>query len=270
MKNLLKVILASLVVLCSGCSGTSSYADLIIMKDVQMGIEEYGIAFRSGSDMVGKVDAITNTLFDNGTISDLAKKYELTNQLVDEFKVGEEQEVSGESDYEYIKDKGKLVIGITDFKPMDYRDENGEWIGFDAEYAKYVCDELGVEPEFLEINWDTKEVALETKQIDCIWNGMTITDAIKNAADVTGAYMRNYQVVIVKDETLTSLESLNGKVVVAESGSAGEKAAKENQYLSIGYKPVESQSEALLQVKSGAADACVIDFVMAKSVVGNK
>ena len=270
MRKLLKVILASLVVLCSGCSGTSSYADLIIMDNVQMGIEEYGIAFRSGSDMVEKVDVITKSMFDDGTINDLAVKYELTEQLIDEFKVVEKQDVSGESDYEYIKDKGTMVIGITDFKPMDYRDENGEWIGFDAEYAKYVCEQLDVEPEFLEINWDTKEVALQTKQIDCIWNGMTITDGIKNAADVTGSYIRNYQVVIVKDETLTTLESLKDKVVVAESGSAGEKAAKADQYLSQGYKPVESQSEALLQVKSGAADACVIDFVMAQSVVGYK
>ena len=270
MKKFLKFVLVGFMFMISGCSGSSSYSDLTIMDGIEIGVEEYGIAFRSGSDMTDKVNNITDQLFKDGTIANIAKQYDLTNQLVAEFKVVEQQDVNSESDYQYIKDKGSFIIGITDFKPMDFRNEKGEWIGFDADYAKKVCDQLGLKPEFKEINWDTKEVALQTKQIDCIWNGMTITDAIKNAADVTGAYIKNYQVVIVKDSSLTSLESLKDKVVVAESGSAGETAAKADQYLSVGYKPVESQTEALLQVKSGAADACVIDFVMAKSLVGNK
>ena len=174
---------------------------------------------------------------------------------------------AAESDLAYVKEKGKLVIGVTDFDPMDYK-ENGEWTGFDVEYGKAVCAKLGVTPEFKEIDWDSKEMSLKTKEIDCIWNGMTITDAIKEAADVTGAYMYNYQVIVVKDnKTFNSIASLEGKTVVAEQGSAGETAAKEDAVLSKNYKPVRSQADALLQVKSGQADACVIDHIMADEML---
>jgi len=273
MKKIFALIMAA--VMCaavfSGCdsSGEKSFTDLSMIQGVELGVEEYGIAFRTGSDMVAKVDAITAELFKDGTIAALAKKYNLTDSLVPEFKASEDLSASaGGSDYEYIKNKGKFVVGITDFDPMDYKDANGEWIGFDAEYAKAVAAKLGLTVEFKEIVWDNKEMELASKSIDCIWNGMTITDAIKNAADVTGAYIKNYQVVVVKDaKTYTSLESLSGKAVVAEAGSAGESAAKADPYLSVAYKAVESQADALLQVKSGAAKACVIDYIMAKSML---
>jgi polar amino acid transport system substrate-binding protein len=173
-----------------------------------------------------------------------------------------------DSDLAYVKEKGTLVIGVTDFDPMDYKDSNGEWTGFDVEYAKAVCAKLGVTPEFKEIVWEQKETSLQTKVIDCIWNGMTITDGIKGAADVSGAYMTNYQVIVVKDATAyTSIDSLKGKTIVAEQGSAGETAAQANATLAPSYKPVESQADALLQVKSGQADACVIDYIMATTML---
>ncbi|MBQ7548330.1 MAG: transporter substrate-binding domain-containing protein [Clostridia bacterium] len=178
-----------------------------------------------------------------------------------------EKPTAADSDLAYVKEKGKLVIGITDWAPMDYK-ENGEWVGFDVEYGKAVCAKLGVTPEFKEIEWNSKEMSLKTKEIDCIWNGMTITDAIMAAADVTGAYMYNYQVIVVKDnKTFNSIASLEGKTVVAEQGSAGETAAKEDAVLSKNYKPVRAQSDALLQVKSGQADACVIDHIMADEML---
>lgn len=270
MKKILATILASVLCLCllAGCSGGGSYSDLSMIEGVELGIEEYGMAFRKGSDMVAKVDAITADLFADGSIAEMAETYDLTDSLVTEFVASTDSNPSGDSDYEYIKNKGTMVIGITDFDPMNYKDENGEWIGFDTEYAKAVCAKLGVTPEFKEIVWENKELELETKSIDCVWNGMTITEAMLNAADVTGAYIKNYQVVVVKDaETFTSLESLKGKTVVAEAGSAGEKAAQADANLSESYKAVESQADALLQVKSGQADACVIDYVMAKSML---
>lgn len=271
MKKILAFVTAALlcVGLLAGCSAGGSYSDLAMIEGVELGVEEYGMAFRQGSDMVAKVDGITADLFKDGTIANIAKTYDLTDSLVAEFTASTDSNPSGESDYEYIKGKGKLVIGITDFDPMNYRDANGKWIGFDTEYAEAVCAKLGVTPEFKEIVWENKEMELQTKSIDCVWNGMTITEAMVNAADVTGAYIKNYQVVVVKDaETFTSLESLKGKNVVAEAGSAGEKAAQEDANLSVNYKAVESQADALLQVKSGQADACVIDYVMAKSMLG--
>ncbi len=257
--------------LFAGCGGGTSYEDLVIMPGVELGVEEYGIAFRKGSDMVAKVDAATKELYEDGTIKALAEKYGITDTYIKEFSASTDSNPTGESDYDYIKSKGTMVIGMTNYKPMNYKGENGEWIGFDTEYAEAVGRKLGVNVEFKEIIWDNKEFELESKSIDCIWNGMTITDAIKEFADVTGAYVKNYQVVVVKDGVkFTTLESLKGKKVVAEEGSAGETIAKADPNLSVGYVPVESMADALLMVKSGQADACVIDFVMANSMVGNK
>ena len=274
MKKLFAVLAAGLLLAgclagCGGSSNESAYADLTIMPGVELGVEEYGIAFRKGSDMVAKVDAISAELFKDGTMDRIAEKYEQKDNMVKTFVASTDSNPAGASDWEYIKNKGKMIVGVTDYAPMDYQDANGKWIGFDAEYAEAVGKKLGVAIEFLEIDWDTKALALENKVIDCVWNGMTITEEMLNAADVSGAYMKNYQVVVVKDaETYTSLESLKGKVVVAEAGSAGEKAAKADANLSVGYKEVPAMADALLQVKSGAADACVIDFIMAESLVG--
>lgn len=278
MKKLLALFTAALMLCCfAGCgaedntstsTASGSYSDLSIIEGVELGVEEYGIAFRKGSDLVAKVDEISAELFSRGKIAEIAKTYDLTDSIVSEFKASEDSDPSGESDYDYIKAKGTLVIGITNFDPMDYLDADGKWIGFDADYARAVCEKLGVEPEFKEIVWENKLMELDTKSIDCVWNGMTITDEVLNGADVTGAYIKNYQVVVVKDaDTFDSLASLKGKTVVAEAGSAGEAAAKDDENLSASYKAVESQADALLQVKSGQADACVIDYVMAKSML---
>ena len=84
---------------------------------------------------------------------------------------------SAKSDTEYVKKNGKLIVGITDYEPMDYKDENGEWTGFDAEFARMFAKELGVDCEFFVIaDWGQKFFELDSKNIDAIWNGMTITD----------------------------------------------------------------------------------------------
>lgn len=270
MKKILCVLTAVLLLMgcLTACSNTGSYSDLSIMPGVELGVEEYGIAWRTGSDMVAKVDAITADLFADGTIKAIAEKYDQVDNIVPTFTASADSNPSGDSDWEYIKAKGKLVIGVTLYDPMNYKDENGKWIGFDTEYAEAVCAKLGVTPEFKIIDWNSKEMALQTKDIDCVWNGMTITEAMLNAADVSGAYMKNYQVVVVKDaKTYTSLASLKGKVIAVEDGSAGETAAAADENLSVGMKEVEDMASALLEVKSGTADACVIDYVMAKSVV---
>ena len=135
-------------------------------------------------------------------------------------------------DRDYIKGKGKLVIGYTVYEPMNYTDADGNFTGFDTELATAVCEKLGVEPEFVEINWDTKVVELDAKSIDCIWNGMTLTDDIMANAATTKAYAKNAQVVVVKDGTdYSSTADLVGKTVVAEAGSAGEAAIEGDENL---------------------------------------
>ena len=174
-----------------------------------------------------------------------------------------------ESDYEYIMDKGTMLVGITDYAPMNYRDEEGNWTGFDTEFAQAVGEKLGVKVEFVEIDWDSKIMELETKGIDCAWNGMTLTDEVLNAMETTQPYINNEQVLVMKKDVIDQypdVESLKGITLAAEAGSAGEGAL---QGAELEYTAVATQAEALLEVESGSADGCVIDVTMAKAMTGS-
>ena len=176
------------------------------------------------------------------------------------------------SDLAYVQDNGKMVIGYTVYEPMNYTDENGEFTGFDTEFAKAVCEKLGVEPEFVEINWDTKVIELDAKSIDCIWNGMTITDDLKANISVSDPYVKNMQVVVIKDsnkDTFTDTASLSGANLVAEAGSAGQAAVEADENLSqANLTTVAKQTDALLEIESGASDAAILDWTLAKSMIG--
>ena len=153
------------------------------------------------------------------------------------------------SDLDYIKEKGSMVIGYTVYEPMNYTDADGNFTGFDTELATAVCEKLGVEPEFVEINWDTKVVELDAKSIDCIWNGMTLTDDIMANTATTRAYAKNAQVVVIKDGTdYTSTADLVGKTVVAEAGSAGEAAIEGDENLAqADYISKSVQTDCLME-----------------------
>lgn len=175
------------------------------------------------------------------------------------------------SDLAYVTGNGKMTIGITYFAPMDYFDEDGKTlIGFDHDLAVEVCKKLGVEPVFQEITWSKKEIELNAKTIDCIWNGLTVdSDRAANMA-LTSNYMKNRQVVVVKQDkaaSITSLESLTGMAGAAEGDSAGEKIIMNNPSLAANYVSAETQSSALLEVKAGTSDYCIIDSVMADSLI---
>ena len=174
------------------------------------------------------------------------------------------------SDLDYIKGKGKLVIGYTVYEPMNYTDADGNFTGFDTELATAVCEKLGVEPEFVEINWDTKVVELDAKSIDCIWNGMTLTDDIMANTATTKAYAKNAQVVVVKDGTdYSSTADLVGKTVVAEAGSAGEAAIEGDENLAqADYVSKSVQTDCLMEVAAGTADAAVLDLSLANAMIG--
>ena len=173
-----------------------------------------------------------------------------------------------DSDLKYVQDKGTLIVGITDFAPMDYQDESGEWIGFDADMAKAFAENIGVKAEFVEINWDNKVLELNAKSIDCVWNGMTLTDEVTKTMSCGEAYCNNAQVVVVnkdvadKYQDVESLKKLNFAV---ESGSAGEAAATE---AGLNYTAVLTQADALMEVSAGTSDACIIDLLMAGAMIG--
>ena len=179
-------------------------------------------------------------------------------------------QAAGGSDLEYIKEKGTMVIGYTVYEPMNYTDENGVFTGFDTELATAVCQKLGVEPEFVEINWDTKIAELDGKSIDCIWNGMTLTDDILANTACTEAYAKNAQVVVMKAGSgYTSTADLVGKTVVAEAGSAGETTIQEDENLAqADYISKGVQTDCLMEVAAGTADAAVLDLTLASAMIG--
>lgn len=173
----------------------TDYANLKVIEDVSFSPEQYGIAFRKGSDAVYYVNQAMTDLKADGTLNTIATKYKLQDLLLVEDSF-EKPEVA-ESDWEYIKNKGEMIIGITLFAPMNY-EVNGELTGFETEFAEAVCAKLGVKAKFQVIDWNSKETELASKNIDCIWNGMTITDERAENMAISIPYMENKQVVVVK------------------------------------------------------------------------
>ena len=174
----------------------TSYPDLKV-TDQKLTSELYGVGCRKGSDLASYINSVFAEAYADGTMVELAKTYgvqeALLEQAASEFVASE-----SDSDVAYIQDKGKLIVGITEFEPMDYKDANGEWIGFDADMAKLVAEKLGVEIEFVVIDWDMKVNELGSKNIDVVWNGMTLTEGVMAAMECTNAYCENAQVVITK------------------------------------------------------------------------
>ena len=183
------------------------------------------------------------------------------------------EETTPESDAAYIEGNGKLVVGITIYEPMNYYDEAGNLTGFDTEFAQAVCDKMGLEAEFQEINWDTKEIELAGKTIDCIWNGMTITPDRTANMSISLPYVKNAQVIVVKaDSAYASTADLVDATLVAEVGSAGEaqiEGEEANADLAQAeYVGMSKQTDCLMEVKAGTADAAVLDWTLAKSMGG--
>ena len=209
----------------------------------------------SSADTSASADAAEDTTADAEATEDTAE-------------AAEDTAADAKSDLAYVKEKGTLVVGITEFEPMDYKDENGEWIGFDADMAKAFAESLGVTAEFQVIDWDNKILELDGKTIDCVWNGMTLTDEVTSAMECTNAYLNNAQVVVVPADVADQYqdeESLKDLSFAVEAGSAGE---AEVSALGLNYTPVSSQADALMEVASKSSDAAVIDSLMAGAMIG--
>ncbi len=190
------------------------------------------------------------------------------------------------SDWEYIKDKGVLTVGVTNYPPMNYLDDNGEWTGFDTEFAQAVGESLGVDVEFVEISWEAKETELASKNIDVLWNGMCITEDRKEMWEVTKPYMYNTQAMVMKaDKAEEIMADVTGKKVVAEAGSTGEEkitgaiddtndatveVMAKDYFANCDYTGVESMATALMDVQNGVADIAVVDSVIAQGMVGGE
>ena len=174
----------------------TSYPNLVC-TDEKLTEELYGVACRKGSDLAAYINEVFSEAYADGTMLQIATTYGVQEALAEQ-PAATGFTPAADGDVAYIQNKGTLVVGITDFAPMDYKDANGEWIGFDADMARIVADKLGVDIEFIEIDWSKKIFELDSKSIDVVWNGMTLTDEMVAAAECTNAYCNNAQVVIVK------------------------------------------------------------------------
>lgn len=171
----------------------TSYPDMTYTDELTT--EEYGVGCRKGSDLASYINVVFAETYADGSMKEIATTYGVQEALVEQAET--EYVASDDSDVAYIQDKGTLIVGITDFAPMDYKDEAGEWIGFDADMARVVAEKLGVEVQFVEIDWDNKIMELDSKNIDVVWNGMTLTTEVTEAMECTNAYCNNAQVIVV-------------------------------------------------------------------------
>ena len=180
---------------------------------------------------------------------------------------------SKKKDLDYIKDNGEMIMGIPIFEPMNYKDASGKLTGFETEFATAVCEKLGVEPKFQVIDWEQKENELKSKAIDCIWNGLTVTEDRKENMAFSTAYVSNRQVAIIRKadaEKYVDVASMAGANMIAENGSAGQTAIESDATLSQNkFVAAAAQKDALLEVKAGTSDVAVLDYIMAKAVVNN-
>ncbi len=174
----------------------TSYPDLVV-TDQKLTEELYGVGCRKGSDLASYINMVFGEAYADGTMMDIATTYGVQEALIEQ-EASEFTPSETDSDVAYIQEKGTLIVGITDFEPMDYQDENGEWIGFDADMAKLVAEKLGVEVQFIVIDWDSKIMELDSNNIDVVWNGMTLTDGVMESMECTNAYCNNAQVVVTK------------------------------------------------------------------------
>lgn len=209
---------------------SSAASQLQIVENVILAEEEYGIGFRKGSALADKVNTTLAKLSANGAITRIATKYGLANEILSCEYTSKWEQIEDKSDWNKIVEKGEVVVGYTLFAPIAYKDEKDQLIGFDTELAKAVFEELGLTVKFQEIEWNTKEVELNAGRIDCIWNGMTITEERKENMEMSVAYMANKQVAVIRKadaSKYTTKESLKEGKLAAESGSAGEDVIKE-------------------------------------------
>lgn len=172
----------------------TSYPGLVHTDELTT--EEYGVGCRKGSDLASYINAVFAESYANGSMKETATTYGVQEALVEQAPA-EFTASAADSDVAYIQEKGSLIVGITEFEPMDYKDASGEWVGFDADMARMVADKLGVEAQFVIIDWDNKIMELDSKNIDVVWNGMTLTNEVKEAMACTNPYCNNAQVVVV-------------------------------------------------------------------------
>ena len=190
------------------------------------------------------------------------------------------------SDWAQVQEKGVLTVGVTNYPPMNYLDDNGDWTGFDTEFTTAVAEELGIDVTFVEISWEAKETELASRNIDCLWNGMCITPEREEAWEITTPYMYNTQAMVMKaDKEAEIMADVAGKSVVSEAGSTGEEKVTgvmddandptveviaAEYFANANYTGVSNMATALLEVETGVSDIAVVDSVIAEGMINGE
>ncbi len=256
----------------SGSDNKTTEKYTVLSED--FGAENYAIGFRRGDDALAKkVSDILAEMTADGKAGEIAKKWFGSDVMLRDPEYPRElNEEKGDASLQYILDKGELILGLDEtFPPMGYRDANGDIIGFDIDLATEVCSRLGVKLKLQPINWDSKEMELNGKTIDCIWNGMSITDERINGMDLSTPYIANKQIIIVKsDSGISTKADLAGKTVGAQQGSSAVDAISAEPDVKASFGSLNeyaSNDEAFLDLKAGRIDVLVVDEVYGRYMI---
>ena len=256
----------------SGSDNKTTEKYTVLSED--FGAENYAIGFRRGDDALAKkVSDILAEMTADGKAGEIAKKWFGSDVMLRDPEYPRElNEEKGDASLQYILDKGELILGLDEtFPPMGYRDANGDIIGFDIDLATEVCSRLGVKLKLQPINWDSKEMELNGKTIDCIWNGMSITDERINGMDLSTPYIANRQIIIVKsDSGISTKADLAGKTVGAQQGSSAVDAISAEPDVKASFGSLNeyaSNDEAFLDLKAGRIDVLVVDEVYGRYMI---
>lgn len=276
MKKILAGILAAMMamVLFAGCSSQKKAVEYKIL-DETLADEQYGVGFRKADQSLR--DAVQQALCDmkkDGKLAEITKNWFGTDisTVPDSFTPSNATDDS----LQKIKDKKTLILGLDDsFPPMGYQDEQGNIVGYDIDLAKEVCSRMGVELKLQPINWEEKEMELNKGNIDCIWNGLTITDDRKDAMNMTEPYMENRQVVVtLKNSKINKLTDLKDKTVALQKGSTAIDALNSRpDILDIiaDGTPVEVDNNvlAMYELRRGTSEAVIMDEVVARYYIAH-
>ncbi len=265
--KLLALVLAlcSMLTLCA-CGGETAPAEggadapkYNILPDV-LAEEEYGIGFRKGDELCDIVNATLKVLKADGTLAEVSGKWFGEDITTIE---GDANALDG-----FTVEPREFILGLDDsFPPMGYRDSENNVVGFDIDLATAVCEKLGWTLKIQPIDWAAKEMELESGNIDCIWNGMTLTEERLETMSCSDPYMKNQQIIVTMGTSgINSLEDLAGKKLVLQTDSSAEEALEKNADFKASLGEVNTMDTNLncfMDMEQGSSDAVLVDSIVA-------
>lgn len=269
----LAVVMLFSICACGGSKPAASAPETYIELTEDLGAEEYGVGFRNDDIAFGlEVQKLLDEMIKDGKAAEISNKWFGKDALLkDKAFLEESTAPAGDTSLDEIKAKGKFIVGLDDsYPPMGFRDEKNEIVGFDIDLAKEVAKRMGVEVEFQPIDWDSKELELNSGKIDCIWNGMTITDERIANMFFAKPYIANQQIIIVPASSgITKKAQLEGKVVGLQKGSSSLEALTGDPVGSKVKEIVEyaDNVSAYMDLQAGRIDVFVVDSVVGRYVI---